>query len=328
MIYQGGPYGRIVANDLATGKLVWYFDPNMDLSHYVQASAFIASTNRGVGLDEQHVYTAGGCTLFAVDRRTGKLAWQSPICDPGRDLGTDAAPRVGAGKVFVGVTNMQSGTDRGYASAFDATSGKQLWRFYTVPGDPSKPPENPQMAMAAKTWGSHYWTHSHGAGGVWEGMIYDPQTGYLIFGAGNPGVDGHEAEFINQPMLFADSLIAVGASTGEYRWHLQETTGDVYHPGDATAHLQPVDLQINGAHRHALIQAAKNGYFYVVEAKTGKLISADLYGVPDTDFEPIDKETGTATYRKGLDFWNYPAGKKELMLPGGLGWAHVGVVLL
>ena len=253
--------------------------------------------------------------------RPGSQVWQAKVCEPGQDLGADSAPRVGDGKVFVGITNMQSGTNRGYAAAFDARTGKELWRFYTVPGDPSKPYENSQMATAAKTWGNRYWADSKGSGGVWEGMVYDPQTRLLIFGAGNPGVDGHEAEFAGKAMLYADSLIAVNASTGQYAWHVQETTGDVFHPGDATAHLQLADLQINGRLRHVVMQAAKNGYFYVIDAKSGQVISADEYGIPDTNFEPVDKETGTVSFRKSLAFWNFPEGKKEVMQPGGFG-AH------
>jgi quinohemoprotein ethanol dehydrogenase len=319
VVYQSGPWGRAVATDVVTGKTLWLFDPHLDLSHYTAAAAYIATVNRGLGMDEENVYIAAGCSLYAVDRKTGKQAWEAQICQPTDPLGANSSPRVGGGKVFVGVTNMQAGTDRGYAEAFDAKTGRRLWRFYTVPGDPKKPYEDPQMAMAAKTWGDHYWTASKGGGGVWEGMIYDPTTGLLIFGAGNPGVDGHEAEFAGKAMLFSDSLIAVDASTGKYVWHLQETTGDVMHPGDATAHMQLADLQINGTVRHVLMQAAKNGYFYLVDARTGKFISADEYGIPNTTFEPVDKETGTASYRKGLDFWNFPAGKEVIMQPGGFG---------
>lgn len=321
VVYQSGPWGRVVATDILSGRTRWAFDPHLDLSSYSAGSAFIATVNRGAGMDEDHVYATGGCSLYAIDRKTGTQVWEAQVCQPGQDLGADSSPRVGDGKVFVGVTNMQSGTNRGYAIALDARTGKELWRFYTVPGDPSKPYENAQMAAAAKTWGSRYWLDTKGSGGVWEGMVYDPQTGLLIFGAGNPGVDGHEAEFAGKPMLYADSLIAVNASTGQYAWHVQETTGDVFHPGDATAHLQLADLHINGRVRHVVMQAAKNGYFYVIDAKSGQVISADEYGIPDSNFEPVDKETGTVSFRKNLAFWNFPEGKKEIMQPGGFG-AH------
>ncbi len=321
VVYQSGPWGRAVATDIVTGKTLWEFDAHMDLSSYSQMSAMTATVNRGVALDQDNVYLAGGCSLFAVNRKTGAQVWQAPVCEPGHDLGADSSPRVGGGKVFVGITNMQSGTNRGYALALDAKTGHELWRFYTVPGDPAKPPENAQMALAAKTWGSRYWIDTRGSGGVWEGMVYDPQTGLLIFGAGNPGVDGHQQEFSGKEMLYTDSLIAVNAATGQYVWHVHETTGDVFHPGDATAHLQLADLQIDGQTRHVVMQAAKNGYFYVVDARTGQVISADEYGIPDINWEPVDKETGTVTYRSALDFWKLPPGTKVLMQPGGFG-AH------
>jgi quinohemoprotein ethanol dehydrogenase len=321
VVYQSGPWGRALATDLATGKTLWEFDPHLDLSSYSILSALLATVNRGLGMDDRNIYVNGGCSLFAVNRRTGTEVWRTPLCEPSNDLGANSSPRVGGGRVFVGIGNAQSGTNRGYAVAFDASTGKELWRFYTVPGDPTKPPENPQMAMAAKTWGDRYWVDTRGSGGVWEGMIYDPQTGLLIFGSGNPGVDGHEEEFSGKEMLFTDSLIAVNAATGQYVWHLHETTGDVFHPGDATAHLQLTDLQIAGQTRHVIMQAAKNGYFYVVDARTGQVLSADEYGIPNINWEPIDKESGTLTYRSAMDFWKLPPGAKVLMQPGGYG-AH------
>jgi PQQ-dependent dehydrogenase (methanol/ethanol family) len=320
VIYQSAPWGRAVATDILTGKTLWKFDPQLDLARYSRLAMYIATITRGLAMDEDNVYVAGGCSLYAVDRKTGKKVWESQVCDPTQDLGADSAPRVGDGKVFLGINNMQSGTARGYAAAYDAHTGRELWRFYTVPGDPTKPYENKQMEMAAKTWGDRYWTDTRGGGGVWEGMIYDRQTGLLIFGVGNPGVDGHEKEFAGKPMLFTGSLIAVNASTGQYAWHVQEVTGDVFHPGDATAHLQLADLRLNGRMRHVIMQAAKNGYFDVIDAKTGEMISANKY-VPVDNWKPMDKKTGTLTYREGLDFWNYPPGKTEILQPGGYG-AH------
>lgn len=325
VVYQSGPWARAVATDVLTGKTLWEFDPHLDLSSYSAVSAFTATVNRGLGMDADNVYVAGGCSLFAVNRRTGAEAWHASVCEPGHDLGADSAPRVGAGKVFVGITNMEHGTNRGYAIAFDAKTGHELWRFYTVPGDPTKPYENPQMAMAAKTWGSHYWTDTKGSGGVWEGMIYDPQTGLLLFGSGNPGIGanegGHEEDFTGKEMLFTDSVIAVNAATGQYVWHVHETTGDVFHPGDGTAHLQLADLMIDGRSRHVVMQAAKNGYFYVIDARSGQVISADEYGIPDANFEPVDKETGTVSFRSGFDYWTFAPGKAVIMQPGGFG-AH------
>jgi PQQ-dependent dehydrogenase (methanol/ethanol family) len=320
VVYQSAPWGRAVATDILTGKTLWTFDPHLNLANYSLIAMYIATITRGLGMDEYNVYVAGGCSLYAVDRKTSKEMWESQLCNPAQDLGANSAPRVGGNKVFVGIGNMQNGSDRGYAAAYDANTGRELWRFYTVPGDPTKPYENKQMETAAKTWGDRYWIDTRGSGSVWEGMIYDPKTDLLIFGAGNPGVDGHEREFSDKAMLFSGSLIAVNASTGEYVWHLQEVTGDVFHPGDATAHLQLADLRVNGHVRHVLMQAAKNGYFDVIDAQTGQMISANNY-VPVVNWKPMDMKTGTLTYREDLDFWNYPPGKTEILQPGGYG-AH------
>ena len=322
VVYQGGPYGSAVATDINTGKTLWSFVPNLGLDRYSRTAARLASTNRGgVAIDDIQVYISGGCSLFGLDRQTGKQQWRAEICDPSGRYGSNSAPRVGAGKVFVGINNIQSGTGRGYALAFDANTGEEIWRFYTVPGDPSKPFENEQMEMAAKTWGDEYWTNlpGGGSGSVWAGMIYDPTTDLLVFGAGNPGTDGHEEEYVDKEMLFTNSLIAVNASTGEYVWHQQLTTGDVYHPGDAVAHLQLADLEIEGRNRHVLMQAAKNGYFFVIDAVTGEVISAKNY-VPTVNYKPFDIETGTLSFNDELRYWNYP-GQTVVLQPGGYG-AH------
>ncbi|HEU4485643.1 MAG TPA: PQQ-binding-like beta-propeller repeat protein [Povalibacter sp.] len=322
VVYQGGPYGSAVATDVRTGKTLWSFVPMLGLERYSPRSAHQASTNRGLGIDETGVYIAGGCSLFGLDRKTGKQKWRAEVCDPTGNYGANSSPRVGAGKVFIGINNMQSGSGRGHAIALDAQTGKELWRFYTVPGDPSKPFENKQMEMAAKTWGDTYWQDlpGGGSGSVWEGMIYDPQTNLLIFGAGNPGTDGHEATYVDKEMLFTNSIIAVNATTGEYVWHRQLTTGDVFHPGDAVAHMQLADIQLKGRNRHVLMQAAKNGFFYVIDADTGQVISLNNY-VPTVNYKPVDPKTGTLQFRDELRFWEHP-GKKIVMQPGGYG-AHV-----
>ncbi|WP_129778363.1 outer membrane protein assembly factor BamB family protein [Peristeroidobacter soli] len=320
-VYQGGPYGSAVATDIVTGKTLWSFVPNLGLERYSLRAAHQASTNRGLGIDDDNVYISGGCSLFGINRKTGEQRWRAEICDPSGNYGSNSAPRVGAGKVFVGINNMQSGTGRGHAIAFDAKTGKELWRFYTVPGDPARPFENKQMELAARTWGDRYWSDlpGGGSGSVWEGMIYDPKTDLLIFGAGNPGTDGHEKQYVDKEMLFTNSIIAVQAASGEYVWHRQLTTGDVYHPGDAVAHMQLADLKIQGRDRHVLLQAAKNGYFYVLDAASGAVISTKNY-VPTVSYKPVDPKTGTLHFKDELRFWEHP-GKTMVLQPGGYG-AH------
>ncbi len=321
VIYQPVPRGGAVATDLTTGKTVWTYDPPFDFTGYSQASMTVVHYTRGLAIDEQHVYLGAGCQLLALDRRSGQKAWASRVCDPASDSGIAAYPRVGNGEVFVGITNFEYGTNRGFAAAFDATSGKELWRFYTVPGDPKHPPENKQMEIASKTWGPDYWTDFRGAGGVWEGMIYDPQTNLVIFGAGNPGVPyGRAGSLADQQMLYSDSLIALNASTGKYVWSFQYLKGgDLWDLSDGAAHIVLADLPLGGQTRHVVMQAAKNGFFYLFDAKTGKFISANNY-VPVTNYDPIDANTGRLTVREGM---RHPqkGGPAQIANPDGWG-AH------
>jgi PQQ-dependent dehydrogenase (methanol/ethanol family) len=320
--YESAPRGGAVAVDLASGKLRWEFEPVFDYSDSSPISMWTSHVTRGLGMDAQHVYTADGCYLFAIDRSSGSEVWHTRICDPARDLGTNSAPRTGGGKVFVGVENIERGTGRGYAAAFDARTGKELWRFYSVPGDPAKPFENPQMALAAKTWGPDYWkitAHGGGAAGVWDGMIYDPKTDLLIFGTGNPGPHRTPQDFAwlgSHQLLYSDSLIAVNASTGKYVWHYQLLGGDAWGISDATAHIMLADLVLPGGTRHVLMSAEKQ-YFYLLDANTGQFISAGAY-VPQVNFSAVDPKTGKLTVREALKTWKHP-GTKVVIQPGAWG---------
>jgi len=319
--YVSAPRGIAIAVDLRNGKVLWTFKPVLDYSQSSIQAIWTSHVNRGLGMDEQNVYTTAGCYLFAIDRKTGTRVWQSFVCDPTRDLGTNAAPRTGGNKVFVGVQNIERGTDRGYAVAFDAKSGKELWRFYTVPGDPSKPFENPQMALASKTWGPDYWNitkEGGGAAGVWDGLIYDPETDLLIFGTGNPGPHATPENFAwlgSHELLYSDSIIAVSASTGKYVWHYQLVGGDAWGISDATAHMILTDLALPGGVRHVLMSAEKQ-YVYLLDAKTGEFISGGAY-VPQDNFL-MDPKTGKLTVREQLKTWKHP-GTKTVIQPGAWG---------
>src|ERR1700689_2958118 len=164
VVYQSGPLGRIYANDVRTGKLLWRFAPEVHFNEKTSLATLWSSRyNRGVAVLGDNVYVASGdCRLFAVDRKTGKEVWHVVSCDSTKPYGITGAPRVGDGKVFIGNNCIDSGAERGYVDAFDAKTGKRAWRFYTMPGDPSMPFENKTMEMASKTWGTDYWNHSHG----------------------------------------------------------------------------------------------------------------------------------------------------------------------
>jgi PQQ-dependent dehydrogenase (methanol/ethanol family) len=316
--YESGPRGAAVAVEIATGRLLWNFEPTLDYANNSMWSMWTSHNSRGLALDSDKVYTANGCSLFAVDRKSGSQVWKTQVCDPTRDLGTSSAPRIGGGKVFVGIGNAERGFDRSYAAAYDAKTGQELWRFYTTPGDPSRPFENVQMAIAAKSWGADYSSQNHGgsgAAGVWEGMIYDPKTDLLIFGTGNPAALDPEW-LAAREALYSDSIIAVNATTGRYAWHYQTLPGDAWGFSDAASHMVLADLPFPGGNRRVLISAEKQ-LLYVLDAKTGAFISADAY-VPNTNFSAIDPKTGKLQVRESLKFWKHPD-KSVFALPGSEG---------
>jgi len=318
VVYQSGPGGVVLANDVETGKLLWQFQPDLDLSAATLTALYGFNNNRGLAVDADSVYVSGGnCQLFALDRATGKQRWESQSCDPTGDYGIIMAPRVGGGMVFIGNNNHEMGTERGFVDAFDAKTGKHVWRVYTVPGDPAKPFENKQMEMASKTWGPDYWKTTKGGANPWEGMTYDPVNDTLIFGTGNPNVrDG--TKFGDKDMLFSNSIIAVKAKTGEYVWHHQFVQGDLFDFGDGAAHIVLADLPLAGGRRHVVMQAAKNGFFYLFDAKNGSFISANNY-VPVTNYLPMDQKTGKLTIKEELKYWKDPQKKPVVGFPGGWG---------
>lgn len=341
VVYQGAPRGIVLAHDVATGRLLWKFEPVLDLAKTSLTGFYGVNKNRGIGLDEHNVYvTSGDCHLYAVDRRTGRQAWVALSCDPTRDYGTIAAPRTGEGQVFVGNNNHELGSERGFEDAFDAATGRHLWRFYTIPGDPSKPFENQAMEMASKSWDANAWRYTHGGANPWDGAIYDPQTGLLIFGSGNPDVghfekgwmrigpgdaqmqadertdEGKRAALAEGDWLFSSTILAVNARTGAYAWHLQLVPHDRFE-SDAAAGFIIADLQIRGRKRHVVMQAAKDGYFYVLDARSGACLSARNY-VPIETFEPIDPNSCQLRPKQESKYWLHPE-RPVVLQPGGYG---------
>lgn len=343
VVYQSVSRGIVLANEVATGKLLWSFVPTLDLSSTDVVGFFGLNSNRGLALDEHNVYvTSGECHLYAVDRITGEQVWRSQTCDATRGYGTIAAPRTGGGEVFVGNNDHEEGMVRGYEDAFDGATGRHLWRFYTVPGDPAKPPENEAMELAARTWNPKSWKYTHRGANPWDGSIYDPQTGLLIFGSGNPDLGHYEpgwmkpgpadaqlqlqedkdpavrAALASGDWLFSSSVIAVNAKTGEYAWHFQYVPHDRFE-SDAAAGFIIADLPIGGTMRHVVMQAAKDGYFYVLDVRSGKCISANNY-VPVAQFHPIDHKTCKLTPREEAKWWLHP--DQEVILQPGAWGAH------
>src|SRR5438094_2273271 len=270
VIYVSAPLSKVYAIEATTGKLLWKFEPKGRRNPASYAS-YSARTKAGVAVWAGKVYVGtGDCRLVAIDAAFGSQVWEASVCDA-TQTGITGAPHVAKGKVFMGYNGSDDGV-RGSLVAYDAETGKEVWRFWTVPGDPSKPFETKALEMAAKTWsGKDSW--KIGGGDVWNAITYDPTTDLVIFGTAGAGVDYGELSSIkvSGDKLFAGCIIAVNATTGEYAWHFQTSA-----PGLQTEnnHILMADLMIDGEKRHVAMTVPKNGFFYVLDAKTGKLLSA------------------------------------------------------
>jgi quinohemoprotein ethanol dehydrogenase len=213
--------------------------------------------------------------LAALDAKTGELIWEVLTVDQSQDYTITGAPRVIGGKVVIGNGGAEYGV-RGYVSAYDAESGDLVWRFYTVPGDPSQPFESPAMAAAAETWTGEWWKYG-GGGTAWDAFAYDPDLDLLYIGTGNGSPWNRE---IRSPgggdNLYLSSIVAVRGETGELVWYYQTTPGDSW-DFTATQHIMLAELEIDGRQRQVVMQAPKNGFFYVLDRETGELISAEPY---------------------------------------------------
>ena len=319
VVYQSGPLGRIYANDVRTGKLLWRFAPEVKFDDRTSLAALWSSRyNRGLALLNDAVFVASGdCRLFAVSRTNGKELWQAASCDSSKQYGITQAPRVGNGKVFIGNNCIDGGFERGYVDAFDAKTGKHVWRFYTMPGDPTKPFESKAMADASKTWGTGYWQRTHGSASAWDAMTYDSKQNLLYIGTGSgspwspkerPADAGDE--------LFSNSIVAVNASTGEYVWHYQTVQHDGW-DSDTTMQITIAELPVKGTTRRVVMTEPKNGFFYVLDAKTGKFLSGNNY-VPTNWASKIDPETGRPVTLAAARYWERPT-EKTVVSPGPLG---------
>lgn len=318
VVYQGGPPGKIYANDVKTGKTLWTYTPEFEYAQNTSWTGFWGThVNRGLALDGDNLYIGSYCHLLAVSRKTHKLVWSVPSCDSTQRQAITGAPRVGGGKVFIGNASGDFGGDRGHVDAFDAKSGKHLWRFYTMPGDPSKPFEDKIMADAAKTWGTDYWKFTQGGVSPWDAITYDEKSDTLYFGTDGPSPwspAGRAPDAGDE--LFTDSIVAVNASTGKYKWHFQTVQHDGWNLG-ATMHIVLADLPLPGAAKRVVMMAPKNGFFYVLDAATGKFITAKNY-VPVNWTKGLDPETGRAIPSNEAAYWEHP-GKTVIPLPGDVG---------
>jgi quinohemoprotein ethanol dehydrogenase len=315
VLYVSTAWSRVKAFDARSGTLLWSYDPAVPRALGVRGCCDVV--NRGVAAWRGKIFvgTFDG-RLVALDARSGTPVWSVMTVDPGKPYTITMAPRIIKGRVVIGNSGNEYGV-RGYVSAYDAETGKLVWRFYTVPGDPSKPFENDAMAMAAKTWSGEWWKLG-GGGAAWEGISFDPNLNLIYLGTGN-GTEWNQGfrSASQGDNLFTSSIIAINADTGNYVWHYQVTPGEEW-DFDAVQQLILADLTIDGTRRQVIMQANKNGFFYVLDRKTGQLISAKNF-TPVTWASGIDAKTGRPIENPGIRYDK--TGKRAELLPGALG-AH------
>lgn len=275
VMYTTSAWSIVHALDARTGKLLWTFDPEVPKEKAKHTCCDVV--NRGVAVWEGQVFFGSlDGRLFALNANNGSVNWEVATFDPELSYTITGAPRVVQDKVLIGNGGAEFGV-RGFLSAYNVKDGSLAWRFYTVPGDPSLGFENDAMKMAAATWKGQWWKLGGGGGTVWDSMAYDPQLDLLYFGVGNGTPWNQE---IRSPgggdNLFLSSIVAVRPATGEYVWHYQTTPGESW-DYTATQSIILADLTLEGVARKVLMQAPKNGFFYVLDRATGKLLSANNY---------------------------------------------------
>lgn len=314
VMYVSTAWSKVMALNAGTGDVLWTFDPKIDPAKVVHACCDIV--NRGVALWQGKVFVGAlDGRLIALDAATGKMVWETVTVDQSKPYTITMAPRVYKDKVLIGNSGAEFGV-RGFLSAYSVDTGDLVWRFYTVPGNPADGPDGAASdealeQLALPTWHGEWWTLG-GGGTVWDSVVYDAEFDQVIIGVGNGAPWNHQYRSEGKgDNLFLSSILAVDADTGKYKWHYQANPGESWDFTN-TQQITLADLEIEGIERKVLMQAPKNGFFYVIDRSNGKLISAEPY-VFQTWAEKIDLATGrpvempNARYQEA-SFFNLPSG--------------------
>jgi PQQ-dependent dehydrogenase (methanol/ethanol family) len=313
VMYTSGSWSMVFAHDAASGELLWFYDPEVPRNWAVHLCCDVV--NRGVAYHNGNVFfgTLDG-RLVSLNATDGKKRWEIQTTDKERPYSITGAPRIVKDKVVIGNGGSELGV-RGYVSAYNTTDGAMAWRFYTVPGNPADGFESETMKRAAETWGGGPWWEVGGGGTVWDSMAYDAELNLLYIGVGNGAPWNRN---IRSPdggdNLFLSSIVALNPDDGSYVWHYQTTPGETW-DYTATQHMILAELTLDGEQRDVIMQAPKNGFFYVLDRKTGELLSADTYATV-TWASHVDMDSGRPVETEGSRYKEQATG---LQLPGPIG---------
>ncbi len=313
VMYLTTAWSMLKAYDIKSGEQLWAYDPKIDRAKGADACCDVV--NRGVAAWNGKIYLGAlDGRLIALNGKTGAVVWEKQTTDTSLPYTITGVPRIVKGKVIIGNGGAEYRV-RGYVTAYDAETGEQAWRWYSVPGDPANPDEQPELATARKTWNGEFWKLG-GGGTLWDGMAYDPELDTLYVGTGN-GTPWNQK--YRSPgggdNLYLSSIVALDPATGKYKWHYQTTPGETW---DYTA-TQPImiaDLNYPEGKRRVVMQAPKNGFFYVLDAKIGKLLNANKFA-PLTWATHVDMTTGRPVEIPEARF--EVTGKPAIVAPAALG---------
>jgi quinohemoprotein ethanol dehydrogenase len=312
-LFFEGSFNVVYAVDARSGKTLWTYDPKV-IEHAGDRLRVMWDTSRGLAYWKGKVYSATiDGRLIALDAKDGHELWSVMTVDPRKALFITGAPKVFKDKVVIGNGGTEWGAARGYATAYDAETGEQAWRFWAVPGNPADGFENDAMRMAAETWTGEWWKFG-GGGNIWHGITYDPEFNAVYIGTGNGSPWNRK---IRSPdggdNLFLCSIVALDADSGEYRWHYQTTPGETW---DYNSNMDIIlaDIKYGEQRIKGLLHAPKNGFFYVINRANGELLSAEKFGKVDWATH-VDLKSGRPVERVGA---RYEDGE-ETVWPSAMG---------
>jgi quinohemoprotein ethanol dehydrogenase len=313
-IYFTGSLAKVYAVDAQRGAVEWTYDPQVWKSNPDKLH-FSFGANRGMAYEDGKVFAAAlDGRLFALDAKSGKQLWTADSIPAGRLNVSTGAPRAMSGKVIIGNGGADFGS-RGFVTTFDSATGKQLWRFYTTPGSAEQNKGDPAMEAAARTWGPDFWRHTGGGGTVWNGMTYDAELNRVYLGTGNSGpYDPNARDPGGGDDLYNVSIVALDADSGRYIWHYQENPRDCW-DYKSTPNIVMATVAIHGSPRKVLLHAPTNGFFYVLDRETGKLLNEPGKTTEVSWAKSIDQETGRPVEVPDI---RYETGETELW-PGSVG---------